>query len=364
MLRFPAFLRFLSLKQLLLLGFLMVMLPLLLALFNTLAALNSVYTAPPDINYAPLPISQNMLYQALLLLSISTLLGGLIIAIMMPPIQQLNNAIKGLGKGDYVRNIKVTGPSDMEFLGERLNWLRVRLKNLEDEKHLFFRNVSHELKTPLATIHEGAALMADNVVGKLNAEQTEIIQLLQSSSKRLDKLIADIITFSQMTRKQGNRGKKKISIRALIYSVLKDYQIISRSRSITLQTHMESISCTVIPTMLRTIVDNLLSNAIKHSPNGSNILISLRRGKNHFILDIEDEGPGITEKEINRVFDAFYQGRATRKAGIKGSGLGLAIVRECVAAHQGIIEAMNREALLKGAKFRVVIPLRQDSKRA
>jgi two-component system sensor histidine kinase GlrK len=290
------------------------------------------------------------------LLPISIFLIVVFVYLIIKPIRQLDNAIKILGRGDFESPIEIHGTMDFEYLGGRLNWLRQRLKQLEENKHRFLRNVSHELKTPLATINEGIGLLADQVVGELNAEQTDIVNILQGSSTKLDQLIEDLLKFSQLQSQLGESSRETIDFRELLESVVKEYRINLRAKDIVLNLDLAPLKVFGVRNEFRVIVDNLLSNALKYSPNGGEIRISLSRCGNFIQLDIEDEGPGIPPEERKKVFDLFYQGRATRDAGIKGSGLGLAIVKECVSAHHGSIDILDSGSGKTGARIRVMIP--------
>src|SRR5204863_9669390 len=91
--------------------------------------------------------------------------------------------------------IQVTVSHDLEYLGQRVNWLRGRLGELEDEKRKFLEHVSHELKTPLTALREGTALLEEEVVGQLNEAQREIVDILQENGTQLQKLIEDLLNF-------------------------------------------------------------------------------------------------------------------------------------------------------------------------
>lgn len=298
-----------------------------------------------------------MLINAAIMLPITIALVVIFVYLIVRPVRQLDWAIRKLGDRDFDQPIRVKGPRDLEYLGERLDWLRRRLRALEEEKQRFLRSVSHELKTPLATIHEGVELLADEVVGELNAEQTDIAGILLNSSNRLDRLIEDLINYSHLQSQQSELIFEKIHVHKLIQSVVNDYQIRLRANNIRLQTSLKPLKTPVVAEKLRTIVDNLLSNAVKYSPNGGQIRISLNRAGDHMQLEIEDDGPGIPPDERKQVFNAFFQGSASRRAGIRGTGLGLAIVRECVVLHRGHIEVLDPRPDKQGAYFRIHIPL-------
>lgn len=238
-----------------------------------------------------------------------------------------------------------------------MEWLRVRLNDLELGKQRFVRNVSHEIKTPLASIHEGSDLLLDEIVGELNREQKEIAQIMASNADKLDKLIAELINYSQVSVRRDQVKFAPVNMKMLILSTIEDHQLQIRNKSIQLIGAYDSISVMGVQEQLKTIVDNLLSNAIKYSPSSGEIRISLRKDGGHMVMEVEDEGPGIDPDEQTRIFEPFYQGRASRVLGVKGTGFGLAIVAECVTNHHGKVEATHSKDDEGGACFRVRLPL-------
>jgi two-component system sensor histidine kinase GlrK len=224
-------------------------------------------------------------------------------------------------------------------------------------KQRFVRNVSHEIKTPLATIHEGSELLLDEVVGELNLEQREIAQILANSADRLDRLIAELITYSQVSARREQQKSALVDMRLLVLKVLDDCQLQLRSKSVAIDDIMEPVALMGNEEQLRTVVDNLLSNAIKYSPVDGEIRISLLKHGGHMELEVEDDGPGIDPDERERVFEPFFQGRAAYELGVKGTGFGLAIVAECVANHHGKVEVLESREGDAGARFRVQIPI-------
>jgi two-component system, NtrC family, sensor histidine kinase GlrK len=305
-------------------------------------------------------VQRRLLTQASLLLPVSVGLITFFVYLIVRPIRRMDQAIRSLGGGDFSRPIRILGPRDLEYLGERLEWLRSRLNTLEEAKQLFMRNVSHEIKTPLATIHEGTELLADEVVGELNPEQREIAKIMVSNTQKLDALIAELINYSQVNARLGERKFDVLDMRDLVRLQLEEYQLQFRSKSTLLKESLEPVQVQGSPDQLRTIVDNLLSNAVKYSPSGGEIRVSLKQVGGYMEFDIEDDGPGIDPDERAHVFEPFFQGRAAREAGVKGTGFGLAIVGECVASHRGKVEAVEPLGIKRGARIRVQIPLRFD----
>lgn len=305
-------------------------------------------------------IQERVLWRASVWLPVSLLLISLLIFVIIRSIRQMDRAIRRLGAGDLVQPVRVTGPKDMEYLGERLDWLRSRLHGLEAAKQQFIRHVSHELKTPLATIHEGTELLADEVVGELNTEQRDIAQILVSNTQKLDTLIAELINYSQVNTRPSALRRERVDMAGLVASVLDDSQLRLRAKALTAKTMLRPVRVDGNPEQLRTVVDNLLSNALKYSPAGGEIRLSLRQASGHMELEIEDDGPGVDPDERQQIFEPFFQGRAAKEGNVGGTGLGLAIVSECVAGHHGNVEALEPRPGRSGARVRVRLPCRRD----
>lgn len=291
-----------------------------------------------------------------ILLPVAILLLIFFIYLIIRPIHQLEEAIRRLGDRNFKDPIEVQGPRDLELLGQALDWLRTRLRMLEAEKQRFMRNISHELKTPLANIHEGAELLDDRVVGELNTEQSEIVHIIASNATKLYQMIEDLIRYSQMQQVEENLRPQVINMAVLVEEVLEEYADRLRINNIRIQSDLKPVEILGFPMFLRTMVDNLVSNAVKYSPPDSEIRITLYRRMGVLYFEILDQGPGIAPEERKRVFDALYQGSTGRKLGIEGTGLGLAIVNECVIMHRGQVEILDPPDG-KGTFFRVSIPL-------
>jgi two-component system sensor histidine kinase GlrK len=304
-------------------------------------------------------VQRRLLARTWVWLPVSVLFTALVTYLVIRSVRQMDLAIRRLGAGDWGKPIRVAGPRDMEYLGERLDWLRSRLQALENARQQFFRHLSHELKTPLASIHEGTELLADEVVGELNTEQRDITKIMVGSTHKLDSMIADLINYSQVNLRPSAERRILVEAVPLVSSVVEDNQIRLRAKSIQVASDLKPVRVEGNPEQLRTIVDNLLSNAIKYSPPGGEIRLRLGSRSGQMELEIEDDGPGIPEDERRQIFEPFFQGSAARDGRVGGTGLGLAIVDECVASHRGKVEALPPRPERSGARIRVSIPCRQ-----
>jgi two-component system sensor histidine kinase GlrK len=285
------------------------------------------------------------------------------------PIRDLDSAINRLGQGKLAKRIRVTGPRDIEQLGRQLDWLRQRLIQLEDQKTRFFQHISHELKTPLAALREGSDLLAEEVVGPLNAEQRELARILKQNSLSLDRLIQDLLTYSQSQSALRLRETHVLDLAPLqlldiLDDVLDSQKLAMIGKSLVVRRENQKVSLQGDAKKLRTVIDNLISNAIKYSPEGSTITVRLIKQEENAVIEVLDTGPGIPEDERDRVFDAFYRTESAVRAGAKGTGLGLAIVRDYVELHGGTVSAVAAgpdEKGQTGARFRVILPRQPQS---
>ena len=272
------------------------------------------------------------------------------------PIRQIENGIRALGAAQFDSNITVNGPQNLENLGRQLNWLRLRLKELEEQKARFMRHVSHELKTPLTALREGSDLLAEEAVGPLMPGQREIVRILQVNSLKLRKLIEDLLNYSAISHRDSMMEMKPVKMRELIGRVTADQKLPVLSKEIDLTLACDNVVVLGDKEKLRIIVDNLLSNAVKFTPRGGRIEIRLNRNQGFAQLHVIDSGPGISREDRKRVFDAFFQGSAEGSGPVRGSGLGLSIVKELVSAHRGSVDLAEGGA--GGAHFIVSLPLR------
>ena len=296
-----------------------------------------------------------LVYHALALIPAALILAGIYSVLINRPIRQIARAIRALGEGNVLEPLRVSGPRDLVELGQQLDWLRLRLRALEQHKVTILRNISHELKTPLAAIREGIELLNDEIPGTLNRQQAEIARILQTNSVRLHKLIEDLINFSIAQAEDPFLNERPIQLDRLLESVINEQRPVIASHAITV--YPEFAEATVIGDQekLKSIFANLLSNAIKYSPDGGEIYLRLRRADGKAVLDVRDQGPGIEPNERHKVFDAFYQGRQATRGHVKGSGLGLSIAFAYVRLHKGTIEVVDNVG--RGAHIRVALPL-------
>ncbi len=273
------------------------------------------------------------------------------------PLKRLERAIVGLGQNQLDKPIAIEGPADLALVGERLNWLRLRLVELDADKARFLRHISHELKTPLASLREGVSLLEDGVVGDLSAKQKEIVEILRANTGVLQSQIEDLLRFNAAAFEARQLHRQPVDLLPLIEAQVEAQQLQWRARELRVQidtpTGPQGLRLEVDAEKLGVALGNLLSNAIRFSPVGGLIRITLSNEPSWISIRFDDEGSGVAEADRTRIFEPFYRGERQPAGAVRGSGIGLSIVHEYIAAHGGRIVLLPEQP---GAHFKIEIP--------
>jgi two-component system sensor histidine kinase GlrK len=271
------------------------------------------------------------------------------------PISEIDGAIRQLGGADFSKPIAVRGPEDLRYLGRRLDWLRRRLEEFETQKNRFLRHVSHELKTPLTALREGAELLHDEVAGPLAPPQVQVVSIMRDNSVKLQRLIEELLDFQRALHAAASLEVRLVELDDLVHEAARSHELAAQAKGLRLTIEAQSATLEADPQKLRSIVDNLISNAVKFTPTGGTISVRARALAGEAVIEVMDSGPGVPAEERESIFNLFFRGRTKSDRGIQGSGLGLAIARELVEAHGGQIAVVGGG---HGGHFRVTLPRR------
>lgn len=298
---------------------------------------------------------RSLLWQVTASIPIGILIAMLFAFLIAKPIRQLDHAIRQLGGAELAAGIRVRGPADLEYLGQRLEWLRQRLVELEEQKTKFLHHVSHELKTPLTALREGSELLADGSSGALNRQQSEIAEILRHNSLQLQHMIEGLLGYQQALVGINRLEYRSIDLSDIARKVAQAHKLAIAARNLNFLLRIEPAVLTADADKIQVVVDNLVSNAVKYSPEGGTISLAVRAEEDQVVIEVDDGGPGIAAEDRERVFDWFFQGKLGHQGRVKSSGLGLAIAREFVLAHRGSIEVLADRT--PGAHIRVSLPV-------
>lgn len=295
----------------------------------------------------------DLLTQVLTAIVAALAIGGGIGWWLVRPVTRLEAAIEQLGSGRFDAPIAIRGPDDLQRLGRRLDWLRQRLAELEADRVRVLRHVSHELKTPLAALREGVALLRDEVAGPLAADQREVAGILEHNVRALQRQIEALLDYHATVFAAARLQRRRVSLHELLQSCVDAQRLQLQARGLSAEVEAEARQATLDPDKLRVALDNLLANAIAYSPQGGRIRLAAAVAGGMLTIDCVDEGPGVAAEDAERIFEPFVQGARRPPAATPGSGIGLSIVRELVAAQGGRVFLVPSP---QGAHFRMELP--------
>ena len=296
----------------------------------------------------------------------SQVLGAIVLAALLAlafgvwltrPLKRLERAIAGLGENRMDAPVDIRGPSDMRSLGRRLEWLRLRLKELDEDKARFLRYTSHELKTPLAALREGVALLEDGVAGPMTADQREIARILGHNTATLQGQIEALLRFNAAAFEARRLNRSDTDLRGLLHALVQEQQLQWQARHLTIELEGEAPTMAVDADKLSAALGNLLSNSIRFSPVNGTLFITLSSRKGVVRIDLQDQGPGVSPADRERIFEPFFRGDVQPDDAVRGTGIGLSIVREYVQAHGGRVDVLPDGP---GAHFRIELPHAKD----
>ena len=307
-----------------------------------------------DIENTSIEFQNSVGIQAVFLIAVAYISAGVFTLLIKKPMNQLESAISNLGTGNLEEGITVGGPADLVFLGQKLEWLRKNLVNLNHQKAMFLRHVSHDLKSPLATIQESTSLLNDGIVGEPSSSQREILGILLKNTKKLQEQIDELLLEHSRNYLIIGTANKPIDLTRLIRKLVVDHKYSIRSANLSLKMNLPLCKAAGSKEQIRVAISNVISNAIRHSPKNGHILIDLAEENEKVIVAVTDEGPGVDPAERTKIFNSYYTSSREKTKGYKGSGLGLAIAKEYIETNEGAIDLDSRVG--NGACFRITLP--------
>ena len=290
------------------------------------------------------------------------LLGAIVLALVLAlslgvwlarPFKRLERAIRRLGENQLERPVAITGPADVRRVGQQLEWLRLRLLELDADKARFLRHVSHELKTPLAALREGVALLQDGVTGELTEGQKEVAQILHQNTLVLQSEIEALLRFNAAAFEARQLQRRETELIGLLEDLVESQRLQWQARQLRVEVSGERTTLQLDPEKIASAVGNLLSNAIRFSPEQGTVRLAVSRASGAVLIDVSDQGPGVAPADKAHVFEPFFRGERQPENAVRGTGIGLSIVQEYIHAHGGRVHLLGEAP---HSFFRIELP--------
>jgi len=234
-----------------------------------------------------------------------------------------------------------------------------RIKKLERTREEFVANVSHELRTPLSLIKGYTETLLDGAKND-PVVATRFLQTIERNSGRLQLLIEDLLTISQLESGRVTLNPQPIVLSAVVEKVFADYKGRAARKETTLHQEVGELSVNADEVRLQQVLGNLVDNAIKYGRAGGNVTVGAREaGGDKIEISVRDDGPGIPPDSLARVFERFYRVDKARSRDAGGTGLGLSIVKHIVQSHGGEVWATSEMG--NGATFFFTLPAAKEN---
>lgn len=272
---------------------------------------------------------------------------------LVKPISQLTKATKSLAAGKFDVELDIIRHDELGALAKSFLHMSKKLEQLDDMRKEFISNISHDIQSPLSNIKGYTNLLEKETLS--HDEKTQYIAIINGEINRLSTLTKQLLLLASLDRNEDMVKKKPFNVAEQIKELIRNYQWTINEKEIMLSYSLPDIIIMGDSSLLNTVWDNLLSNAIKYNkPNGS-IDISIERKDSMIAVSFQDTGIGLSQEEIERIFDRFYRADIARTRSVEGTGLGLSIVETIIQLHNGRIEVESEKQ--EGTTFRIYLPI-------
>mgnify|MGYP001051334868 CR=1 FL=1 len=233
----------------------------------------------------------------------------------------------------------------------------IRQKKISAIKTDFINNMTHEFKTPIATINLALDAIKNPKILNDNEKVMRYVKMIRDENKRMHSQVENVLRISRLEKNQTEIVKEAVDMHDIIDDAVNHVQLIVNDKQGTLKTHLEAISSDISGNQfhLINVVVNILENAIKYSEAPPDIDVFTESTNNYFIVKVRDKGIGMSKNVQKHVFDKFYREQGGNVHNVKGHGLGLAYVKEIVESHHGTAFVESERG--KGSTFTVKLPL-------
>ena len=258
------------------------------------------------------------------------------------PIVTMIDRAKAMAQGELSQEIPVHGNDEIGQLAYNFNHMAKELSQLDTMRKEFVANVSHELRTPLTSIRTYTETLLE---GALDEPETasRFLKIVDDEAQRMSLLVTDLLELSRLDSARTQLDQDVLDLIGLLRVTIRQSKILAeqKNQDIIFDSPEESYFILANAPRVNQVISNVLSNSIKYSPEDTTIHVSVDKTDTDFKVYVKDEGVGIPEESLNRIFERFYRVDKGRSRSMGGTGLGLAIAKEIIEEHGGSLYATS-----------------------
>jgi len=319
-----------------------------------------------------LPLSEvqlqiRLIYRVVLFGALAAILIALTVAYFISrsitsPIAQMKETAQRIAKGDFSKKVRIKSKDELGELAKSLNImsdeLQQKIENLKQMDKVrtdFVANVSHELKTPLTLIKGYIETLEDKAIDD-KEKARKFVSIIKEHTARLENIISDLLTLSELELSRDSITKVEFDLRILIDDVVLGFGHALAAKNLYLSVNSKGSDFRIKADQnkIEQVFVNLIDNAIKYTKETGKIVVSIIEHRDQFTVTVEDNGIGIPEQHLNRVFERFYRVDKARSRHLGGTGLGLSIAKHIALAHKGKVNIESQTN--KGTTVSVTLP--------
>ncbi len=258
-------------------------------------------------------------------------------SVLTRPIRRLRTAAQRMAEGDLDVRVGGKGKDEVAELARDFDVMAERLHGMLNSQRRLLSDVSHELRSPLARLRVALELLEKND----NHEQA--LHRIGKEADELERLVSNLLSLARLESGQSTLERKRVSLRPLLQKVVNDadFEATAKGRSVTLVTDMDVV-VDGDPILLRAAIENVVRNAVRYTREQTSVEVRLTTAAGSGRIEVCDQGEGVPETELSRMFEAFTRIGEARDRHSGGFGLGLSITGQVMAAHDGTVSAANR----------------------
>ena len=286
-------------------------------------------------------------------MAIISLLAMLVVAkIVVEPITKLTVATRKVGDEEFSGILDINRKDEIGELAQSFQRMTEKLGENDRIRKEFIGDVSHDFQSPLLNIKGYASLLLDSDLAV--EERRSYAKVIQDETARLSSLTKQLLFLTSLDQLSTPLELKAFSLDKQLKEIIRKSRWLLEEKEMALSMDLDEVQITGDPAFLEKVWENLLSNALKYTRPGGTIEIKLIKQPDQVVMTIQDDGIGLAEDELKRIFDRFYRADNSRTQAIGGTGLGLSIVQQVINLHNGTIQVESELGM--GTLFKVTLP--------